>query len=347
MFTSSRIFQYLFAFSVIVISSYFANRIKNSFEDNDEYELIKKYLLNDSPLYGFNKPKLWIHTKYEINARKWKSFYSRNSTDLNEPYIHLTIKTIINHCGNDFNICLIDDDTFSKLIPSWDINISTLADPMKSHYREIGMLKLIYYYGGMVVPNSFLCTRNLKDLYKDGITGDRPFFCEKVNKSLNLNKRSAKLTFVPDTYFYGAVKNNEAIRELIEYLKVRSQNPHFTSEMEFLGDTSEWCLDAHFAQKANIVGGEQIGIKNKNRKQILIDDLMEENFLDVHPDIYGIYIDNDEVLTRTKFQWFSVISSEELLSKSNSIIVKYLKASIVDSTNEYTKTTEQRSVISI
>ena len=117
--------------------------------------------------------------------------------------------------------------------------------------------------------------------------------------------------------------------------------------MEFLGDTSEWCLDAHFAQKANIVGGEQIGIKNKNRKQILIDDLMEENFLDVHPDIYGIYIDNDEVLTRTKFQWFSVISSEELLSKSNSIIVKYLKASIVDSTNEYTKTTEQRSVISI
>jgi hypothetical protein len=53
------------------------------YEDNskDEYEMVKQYLLNESPLYGYNRPKIWIHSKYEVNSRKWKSFYSRNSTE--------------------------------------------------------------------------------------------------------------------------------------------------------------------------------------------------------------------------------------------------------------------------
>lgn len=347
MLNSKNVYHYLFAFSVIVVASYFANKVKNSFQDNDEYELIKKYLLNDSPLYGFNKPKIWIHTKYEINARKWKSFYSRNSTDLNEPYIHLTIKTIINHCGNDFNICLIDDETFSKLIPSWDIDLKSVAEPFKSRYRELGMLKLVYYYGGMVVPNSFLCSRNLKDLYYEGTSSGLPFFCEKVNHSVNNAARKNNLLFSPSTFFFGAQKNSEQIKEFIEYLKLRNSNPHFNSEIEFVGDSSEWIVNAINNNKATMIGGEKIGVKTAQRKQVLLDNLMEEDHLSFANDLYGIYLDNDEMLKRTKFNWLGVISSEELLQKNNSIFVKYLKASIVDSTSEYTKPNDKKSVISI
>lgn len=125
--------------------------------------MIKNYLLNESPLYGYNRPKLWIHSKYEINSRKWKDFYSRNTTDLNQDYIHLTIKTIINHCGEDFNICLIDDDSFGKLLPNWDVDLMNMAEPRKSNYRAMGMAQLIYVYGGMTLPNSFVCLKNLKD----------------------------------------------------------------------------------------------------------------------------------------------------------------------------------------
>ena len=96
MFSLKNTKQYLFIGAIILVASLFANKLKQNFESNDEYELIRKYLLNDSPLYGYNRPKLWIHTKYEINSRKWKNFYSRNTTDLNQPYLHLTIKTIIN-----------------------------------------------------------------------------------------------------------------------------------------------------------------------------------------------------------------------------------------------------------
>ena len=54
--------------------------------------------------YGDNKPKLWIHSKYVRNSRVWKSFRSRSSLDLNQPYIHLTIKSIIYHCGNEYSV---------------------------------------------------------------------------------------------------------------------------------------------------------------------------------------------------------------------------------------------------
>jgi len=349
MFESKNLYYYIFAFSVIAISGYFANKFKSNFQDNqDEYELIKKYLLNDSPLYGYNKPKIWIHTKYETNARKWKSFYSRTSTDLNEPYIHLTIKTIINHCSDDFNVCLIDDDTFSKLIPSWDIDLAQVAEPMKSRFRELGLLQLVYYYGGMVVPNSFVCLKNLKPLYYEGVEGGNPFVCENINRTMNIANNTNTLQFIPDLFFFGATKNNETIQSLIEYLKKKCQSPHFSKEHEFLGESSSWCLNAIMRNTMTLIGGELIGIKNQKRKPILLDDLMEENFLDLNKSVYGIYIPNEELLRRPKYQWFAVIH-ENMIFNSNVIICKYLKASLVDSASEYTidSSTQTRSVISI
>jgi hypothetical protein len=321
--------------------------MKQSFTNNDEYDLIRKYLLNDSPLYGFNKPKLWIHSKYEVNSRHWKSFQSRTSTDLNQPYLHLTIKTIINHCGNDFNICLIDDDTFSKLIPSWDIDLPNVTEPNKSYYRELGMLKLVYYYGGIVVPNSFLCTKSLKPLWQDTVSEKMPFVCEKINRTVSQVKDNGiKPLFIPGVCFMGAKKNDETIKELIDYLKHRNMSPHFSSEPQFNGDTSHWCVDAVRQGKMKLIGGEHIGIKTQTGKPILVEDLMEEEYLDLAKHTYGICIPADEILRRPKFQWFAAISSEEVF-KTNAIIAKHLKASIVDSNSEYITPSAIKSVVSI
>ena len=157
--------HYGIAFGLIYMGSILIANTKEKLETNDEYKIIQDYLLNESPLYGYNRPKLWIHSKYEINARTWKDFNSRNTTDLNQPYLHLTIKSIINHCGDDFNVCLIDDESFNKLLPLWDVNVSSMAEPMKSQYRELGMARLLEIYGGLVIPNSFLCIKNLKQFF--------------------------------------------------------------------------------------------------------------------------------------------------------------------------------------
>lgn len=346
LFSSKNASTYILTMGTILVASYFANAYKQAFETNDEYELIRKYLLNDSPLYGYNRPKLWIHSKYEINARKWKDFYSRNTTDLNQPYIHLTIKTILDHCADDFNVCLIDDQSFSKLIPSWDIDISTVAEPKKSQLRELGMLQLIYYYGGLTVPNSFVCKHSLKPMYDKGIANGNPFVCENINRTENILASSHKKLFAPDTLFIGAKKNDETIKTFMEYAKTHSSNTHFTSEMNFNGTSAKWCGLAITNNKMNLVGGEYIGVKSEDNKQILLEELMEEAYIKFHPDAFGIYIPADEILRRPKFQWFAVMPSEQLL-KTNLIVSKHLLDAISDDADEYKQTSEIRSVVAI
>ena len=343
MFESKYIYKYLGAIAVLGFASYYGNQIKQKMSNNDENdELIRKYLLNESPLYGMNRPKLWIHSKYEINARSWKDFQSRNSTDLNQPYLHQTIKTIINCCGNDFNICLIDDETFSKLIPDWDVNLATLSEPFRSNFREVGMLQLLYIYGGVVLPNSFICMKNVAPLYKDMLAQSKPFFAEEIN----LTSASSAGAFVPGMQVMGAQKACPTIRELITVLKQRNKSNHFSNEAKFTGQTSQLLNAKVNAGKATILDGRLIGIKSKGGKRILLDDLMGEDFLDLDCGAYGIVVPADEVLSRSKHQWLAYLSTRELM-KTKIILVKYLKASIVDTSNEYFASKEVKSVTSI
>jgi hypothetical protein len=65
----------------------------------DDYGEIKKYLLKDKTLDKSKKPLLWIHIPHEYNSRNWLSFGSRSSFELNQPYLYLTVKSIIKNCG--------------------------------------------------------------------------------------------------------------------------------------------------------------------------------------------------------------------------------------------------------
>ena len=207
-------------------------------------------------------------------------------------------------------------------------------------------MQLIYYYGGMVVPNSFVCIKKLKQFYDKAIYNNKPFVCEGINRSSNLLKQKQKMLFIPDLYFMGAPKNNSVILELVEYLKIRNKNPHFSSDNEFLGDSSNWCLEAINSGKMELIGGEIIGIKTEERKTILLEDLMEEDYLKLHNNAVGVYIPADEILNRPKYQWFAVMPSDQLM-KTNMIITKYLMNAIIDTSSEYTKSNEIKSVVSI
>ena len=330
-------YYYAAVIIVLLLTSFVGSKFRNAMSENsDEYDLIRKYLLNDTttPLATNEKPKIWIHSKFEYNARKWESFQSRSSLDLNQPYIHITIKSIIDQCADDFQVCLVDDNTFSKLIPTWDIDLPSLAEPMKSHLREFGMALLVYAYGGMIVPNTFVCLKNLKELYETGTADDKPFVCENVNRVVNMNKHARRLAFIPDSYFMGAKKNDPVIKEYAEYLKSRNWSPHFSCDREFGGDSQQWLLSKIDAQEIQLIGGEIVGVKTNGKKPILVDHLLEEEFLDLSPNCVGIYIPEEDILARTKYQWFATISTEELL-KSEMIIAKYMQASILDSAREY------------
>ena len=273
-----------FAFGLILVASFFGNKFRQAFtnsENNDEYELVKKYLLNDSALYGKNRPKLWIHSKYEYNVRKWKNFMSRGNSDLNQPYLYLTIQSIINHCGDDFHICLVDDESFEKLIPSWTMDLSTVPEPMRSRYRNIAMMQLLYIYGGMIVPNSFLCMKNLKPLYDQEMLNNKPFVCENVNKSVDLMQHKNPPVFSASTYFMGSPKNDAGISSIVSYMKNRNARAHFTDEYQFKNDVATYLRTMKENNEISILDGAMVGVKTSKGKPIILDHLMEQQPLDL------------------------------------------------------------------
>jgi len=290
----------------------------NDTEDLVNYDIVREFLLNDSSLANSKKPILWIPTIYDFNSRNWENFLSRGNNNLNQPYLYITIKSIIDNCGKDFNICLIDDNSFQKLIPNWTIDLNKIASPIKDHIRNIAMLKVLYYYGGMTIPNSTLCIKNLMSLYKQGIEDSGAFIIENNSNSIV----SDKMAYFPDINFMGCQKNDETIKHLIKYLEY-NHSRDFTSEQDFLAIASKWCYQESLKNNITIIDGKYIGIKKCDDTPVLIEDLFSENHIDLCNDIYAIYIPREQILNRTKYNWFARSSTKQIL-ESNMAISKYM-----------------------
>lgn len=325
--------NYILAIALVLVASYVGNKFKNYINnDNDDYDMIREYVLKESPLYGFNKPKMWIHSKFEINARKWRDFQSRNTCELNQPYIHLCIQSLIDHNSQDFHVCLIDDKSFSKLLPDWTIDISALAEPMKTQMRNVAMLKLLYVYGGIIVPDSFVCTKSMITLFNEAEEFNCPFVCEALNRSANMNEKRS--TFVPSLNIIGSPKKHPILSLLIDTCLDLHKNGHIFSSHEFNGTIAKYLQGNVDKKKLTLINGSYIGIKDIKNKPILLEDLLSEKHLDTISDIYGVYIPRDELLVRNKYNWFSVLSKEEIF-ESNLAIVYIMKSSMVDNYDKY------------
>ena len=129
----------------------------------------------------------------------------------------------------------------------------------------------------MQVPNSFLCTKPLIDLYNQGVVEKTPFLAEKRHYGGN----SAK-PFLPDIQFIGAKKEDPKIQELI-YEVNRTLGNHFQRETEFNATVEKWCLEQVDAQEMQLIDGKIIGIKSAIGKPILLEP-MSEDYLDVDAD---------------------------------------------------------------
>lgn len=294
----------------------------------DSYDEIKKYLLNESELAKSKKPILWIHIPYEYNSRRWLSFGSRSSTDLNQPYLYLTVKTIIKCCDKSFKICIIDDNTFEKIIPGWTIDMNKLADPILTNVRQLAFAKLIYYYGGINVPLSFLCWRDLIDLYEEGTRDNKMFVCENID----MNISSTTQLFYPDSRFMGAIKENPIVKEYIHKLQ-EIISTDYTAQSKFLGDLDKWCEEGIKRRQIFLVKGTDVGTRTINDEQVTVDDLLSQEYIHFYGKMYGIWIPSEQILKRIKYEWFARMSPEQIL-QGNFIISKYILLSLApDSVN--------------
>jgi hypothetical protein len=318
-------------FFILLILGFLYRRFEDkqrSKENKDNYEAIQQYLLDDITLGKSKKPILWIHVPYEYNSRKWLSFGSRSSFDLNQPYLYLTVRSIIKHCEDSFTICIFDDNSFKKLIPGWTIEMDRLSKPILSNMRTLGMMKLLYIYGGLICPISFLCMRDLSELYAKGTRGNKMFICESVDR----NSTSVNSNFYPNISFCGAPRECETVDKLCHYIQIVSSNDH-TAESVFLGQYNRWCMKKVEEGKINLIEGIEIGTKTIDDKQIILDDLMSNHYLDLYKGSYGILIPSNELLNRLNYGWFIRMSPKQVI-ESDTIIGNYLLLSVGPNSKE-------------
>jgi len=330
MVETSDLIKLFVAYGVLMVIGVLYDKYKRKEEKQDrmtDYDMIEKYLLNDdSTLRTSKKPILWIHIDLEKNARNWESFGSRNSMELNQPYMFLTVRSIIQACGDTFNVCLIDDSSFHKVIPGWSTKVNNLPAPISCHLRELATANLLLAYGGLVMPASFICFQNLYPMYKeysekcDAFVGELP-----ARTSV-----TSQLRFFPSTRVMGCKKESPAMKAYISHLE-RAVSNDASSEFDFNGEPGRWFF--HQIMKSNPeynigqISADDLGCRNaKTKKPILIEDLISDYDMDLSPSALGIYIPADELLKRTAYQWFAELCPRKVL-EANTMISKYLLVS--------------------
>jgi len=321
-------FNYIFIAIIIItlgiLYQKYLDKSSKTFESNsDNYDGIRKYFLSDKTLDKTKKPILWVHIPYEYNSRDWLSFGSRSSFDLNQPYLYLCVKSIIKCCKDSFKIVLIDDNSFTKLIPNWSINISTLTSPMNSYVRQLALAKILNIYGGINVPISFLCFRDLIGLYHKGTNDDSMFVCENYNENIS----STNNLFYPNVAFMGSKKENPILERFIDFIQ-RTISDDYTAQTQFLGEFDKWCTK----NKVRIIPGTDVGTKTVDEEPVTVETLLGNSYVNFYSKMYGIWIPSETILKRNYYSWFARLSPKQIF-ESNFILAKYFVLALAPDSN--------------
>ena len=319
----NKVVKLAIAYLLIMMVGFIYNKYKKTIDIQEQYddgELIQKYLLNGSSITKNNKPILWVHIEFDKNARSWESFGARTSDNLNQPYQYLTIRNIIEHCGESFNVCLIDDEAFVKIIPEWRTRVEHLPRPLRSHVRDLGLATILHIYGGFVLPSSFICFHDLRSLYDAHIENANVV----MGELRTISSLSAEKQYSPSTKIMGCRKFDPVMKEYMECLIELNGRDH-TQEMDFTGEGTRWWLakQAAIPGSVSIIPAEELGAKTTTNKPVLIEDLLADADIPLSPTTAGLYIPEQDILKRSKFQWFARLSPKQVL-ESNTLIGKYL-----------------------
>ena len=308
------IFISLLIISLIIYLSMYSIKLYGV-KSEPSYEILKKYLVNDSSLAKSDKPIMWIHNTYELNDRNWLSFGSRNSNELNKPIMYITIDSLIKKCGKSFRIALIDDNSFNNLIPGWITNLEEVAKPMRDYYRYIGILTLIDIYGGMNVPPSFLCFKDMNDLYEQGVIDNKVFVGESLSKSNEYN------VYINNN-FIGSNKNNEDLKHIISDLETFLLDDQ-TDEVVFLDKINKYLEKRVINNEINLVSGKHLVLFDDKNRIINMEDLLQNTNYNLDKDVVGINIPIDDIIKSLKYEWFSKLDTNEII-ESNTLVAKFI-----------------------
>lgn len=283
-------------FCVLMYKYYKKKYDNNVMEFKKENVDIDVYFFSELYLKKSKNRKLWIHIPFEKNSREWQSFGSRSSHKLNLAYMTLCIKSIIDWCGQSYDIIIYDDTNISALLPDTKVDLMKLSGTLLDKYRELCKLEILYTYGGVMVPPSLFMRKNIKEIDDPSVW----YVCETHNDN---NVSYSNLIY--STQLMGSNSQNT---ELAKYIKVYSDE----LKKDFV---ENYNFDMNYFKTNNIpyIDGKVIGTKTKYDDKISIEDLMSNKKIILDKQNIGLYIPHDQLIKRRVYNWYCKLSEEEVL----------------------------------
>lgn len=316
-FDTGNITHYIFAIAVVMAARYVGNLYMQVSTEDDP--IAKARLLfgsHERDNHDTRKvlPKLWMYVHHAKNARVWNSFGSPNSYDVNQPYMNLCISTTVNYCGVDFDIIMVDDTSFAKMIPDWKYgDLKTELQPRGDRLREIGLATLVLLYGGIVIPDTFVCARNLIDMYNDSIAQNDMF--------ISLDPVAASARREPDAYVFGAPKSSPVIQAYIDFLYKGVVDDVARSTYE--QRRRLWLWISAYQKNGKLDISPVFGVTDTRGRVITTERLFEDIEIDLPLNNCGLIIPSNEILARRKYNWFAYLSEDDVL-KARIFISRYI-----------------------
>ena len=142
------------------------------------------------------------------------------------------------------------------------------------------------------------------------------FVLENVNHGITHDQ----LAYFPNVKMMACKKKNSYMNKLIHYQEQLFLDK--TAQSDFIENVNLWCN-----RNVTIVDGKYIGVKKISGVPVTVDELLGTTCIDFPKDtLYGIYIPQDEVLERTKYNWFARMSTKQIIN-SPLMIARYMIAS--------------------
>ena len=126
----------------------------------------------------------------------------------------------------------------------------------------------------------------------------------------------------------GAKKNNERMLQSIHHIQQLVSND-YTAEAEFTGGYNKWINDKisqkgrNKGQDIRLIPGTDVGTKTIDEDPVIIDNLLNQNYIRFYENSYGIWIPADQILKRNNYEWFARLSQKQIF-ESDTILAKYI-----------------------
>jgi hypothetical protein len=216
--------------------------------------------------------------------------------------------SVMFHNVNTFNVVLVTDDDLNLLLPGWSVNMAAVPEAGRRLVRDIAMLRIVYHYGGMLVPSTFAATGPFAGPLSS--PGSVPEGVVLAFEAPTTGADHDEL-FAPSGRFLYSRPLNPTVKHIIDSLA--PTNGTHAQAMAFHDKMADVMLELQRAGKVRALSGGIVGTQDADGRPVTVADALDG--FPRAPGSVGITIP-DHISTARKYGWLDKETPRNILAGS-------------------------------